>query len=124
MSEQEELEKQLSDAFHLMYDGLPEPAQLCYRTHRIVAVNPSGAAYGRVPGENCAKGCAGLKAGLCRHAQMLKNEKTTWLQMPKGEGGPMMTTFWIPVTGHPEYYIHFGIGVTIDYSVRKNEEVA
>ena len=25
------------------------------------------------------------------------------------------------VAGHPDYYVHFGIGVTIDYSARPTE---
>ena len=44
MTEQEQIEKNLSEAFHLMYDGLPEPVQLCHKTYRVVAVNPAGAA--------------------------------------------------------------------------------
>ena len=32
MTEQEQIEKNLSEAFHLMYDGLPEPVQLCHKT--------------------------------------------------------------------------------------------
>ena len=44
-TEQEQIEKNLSEAFHLMYDGLPEPVQLCHKTYRVVSVNPAGAAY-------------------------------------------------------------------------------
>ena len=42
MTEQEQIEKNLSETFHLMYDGLPEPVQLCHKTYRVVAVNPAG----------------------------------------------------------------------------------
>ena len=45
MTEQEELEAKLSEAFHLMYDGLPEPVQLCHKTYRVVAVNPTVATF-------------------------------------------------------------------------------
>ena len=33
MTEQEQIEKNLSEAFHLMYDGLPEPVS--FATRRI-----------------------------------------------------------------------------------------
>ena len=122
MTEQEQIEKSLSEAFHLMYDGLPEPVQLCHKTYRVVAVNPAGAAFGRVPGQVCAQGCPGLKAGLCRQAQMRKAGVTTWRYTEKTENTPRMTTFWIPVAGNPDYYVHFGIGVTIDYAARPTEE--
>ena len=79
----EQIEKSLSEAFHLMYDGLPEPVQLCHKTYRVVAVNPAGAAFGRSPGQVCAQGCPGLKAGLCRQAQMRKAGTTTWLYTEK-----------------------------------------
>ncbi|MCR5165481.1 MAG: hypothetical protein K6C40_15890 [Thermoguttaceae bacterium] len=52
---------------------------------------------------------------------MRKTGATTWLYTEKTESAPCMTTFWIPVTGHPDYYVHFGIGVTIDYSARPTE---
>ena len=89
MTDQEELEAKLGEAFHLMYDGLPEPVQLCHKTYRVVAVNPACAAYG------------------------LHTEKT--------ENSPCATTFWIPVAGYPDYYVHFGIGVTIDFAARPTE---
>ena len=54
MTEQEQIEKSLGEAFHLMYDGLPEPVQLCHKTYRVIAVNPAGAAFGRVPGASYA----------------------------------------------------------------------
>ena len=122
MTEQEQIEKNLSEAFHLMYDGLPEPVQLCHKTYRIVAVNPAGEAFGRLPGQMCSQGCPALKAGLCRQAQMRKAGVTTWRYTEKTENAPRMTTFWIPVAGHPDYYVHFGIGVTIDYVARPTEE--
>ena len=122
MSEQEQTEATLSEAFHLMYDGLPEPVQLCHKTYRVVAVNPACERYGRKPGVVCAQGCPGLKAGLCRQAQMRKAGTTTWLYTEKTETTPRMTTFWIPVAGYPDYYVHFGIGVTIDFAARPTEE--
>ena len=121
MTEQEQIERNLSEAFHLMYDGMPEPVQLCHKTYRIVAVNPAGAAFGRSPGQMCSQGCPGLKAGLCRQAQMRKAGVTTWRYTEKTENAPRMTTFWIPVAGNPDYYVHFGIGVTIDYAARPTE---
>ncbi|MCR4574858.1 MAG: hypothetical protein K5787_13960 [Lentisphaeria bacterium] len=121
-SVQEQVEAELSKAFHLLCDAFPEPMALCHRTHRVVAVNPAAEAYGRVVGMNCARNCASLKAGLCRQAQMMKKGKATWCHLPAAEGRPEITSYWIPVTGHPDYYFHFGVGVTIDYAERSTEE--
>jgi len=121
-SVQEQTEAELSKAFHLLCDAFPEPVQLCHRTHRIVAVNPAAESYGRAVGQNCARNCPGLKAGLCRHAQMMKKGKSTWFHLPDGGNGRPSTAYWIPVTGHPEYYVHFGVGVTIDYAAQPTED--
>ena len=50
MTEQEELEAKLSEVFHLMYDGMLEPVQLCHKAYRVVAGNPACGRYGRMPG--------------------------------------------------------------------------
>ena len=121
-SAQEQVEAELSKVFHLLCDAFPEPMSLCHRTHRVVAVNPAAEAYGRIAGMNCAKNCLGFKAGLCRHVQMMKKGKAAWFHRPAGEGTREMTSYWIPVSGHPDYYWHFGTGVTIDYAERRTEE--
>lgn len=122
MTEQEQIEKKLSEAFHLLCDVFPEPMQLCHKSHRVIAVNPAAEKYGRVVGQNCARGCPGFKAGLCRHKQMMDKGVASWFNYPGGDGRPNSTTFWIPVTGYPDYYFHFGIGVTIDYAATPTEE--
>lgn len=120
--EQEQIEMKLSEAFHLLCDAFPEPMQLCHKSHRIVAVNPAAEKYGRVVGKNCARGCWGFKAGLCRHIQMMKENKTTWFHLP-GEGERRPTTmYWVLLDGYPDYYLHFGVGVTIDYAAQPTEE--
>ena len=52
---------------------------------------------------------------------MRKSGVTTWLHTEKTENSPCATTFWIPVAGYPDYYVHFGIGVTIDFAARPTE---
>ena len=120
--EQEQIEKKLSEAFHLLCDAFPEPMQLCHKSHRVIAVNPAAEKYGRTVGQNCARGCPGFKAGLCRHKQMMDKGVASWFNYPGGDGRPNSTAFWIPVTGYPDYYFHFGIGVTIDYAATPTEE--
>ena len=118
----EQVEAELSKTFHLLCDAFPEPMALCHRTHRVVAVNPAAEAYGRVVGTNCAKNCPSFKAGLCRHALMMKKGKATWCHKSAGNGNREITSYWVPVIGHPDYYWHFGVGVTIDYAERPTEE--
>ena len=120
--EQNLIEMELSKAFHLLCDPFPEPVALCHRTHRVIAVNPAAEQFGRTVGSNCAKGCPALKAGLCRQAQMVKKGKATWQHLPDTGNGHPSISYWIPVSGHPDYYWHFGIGITIDYAKNPTEE--
>ena len=121
-SEQNQIEAELSKAFHLLCDAFPEPMTLCHRTHRVIAVNPAADKYGRKVGSKCAKGCPALKSGLCRQALMVKKGKATWRHMSDMGNGQPSTSYWIPVAGHPDYYWHFGIGITIDYAKNPTEE--
>ena len=121
-SEQNRIEVELSKAFHLLCDAFPEPMTLCHRSHRVIAVNPAAEKYGRTAGSNCARGCPALKAGLCRQAHMVKKEKATWRHLPDTGNGHPSTSYWIPVSGHPDYYWHFGIGITVDYAKNPTEE--
>ena len=121
-SVQNQIEEELSKAFHLLCDSFPEPMALCHRSHRVIAVNPAADQYGRIVGSNCAKDCPALKAGLCRQALMVKKGKATWCHLSDGGNGRPSTSYWIPVTGHPDYYFHFGIGITIDYAKNPTEE--
>ena len=57
MTEQEQIETKLNEAFHLLCDAFPEPMQLCHKSHRVIAVNPAAEKYGRTVGQNCARGC-------------------------------------------------------------------
>lgn len=120
--EQEQIEKKLSEAFHLMCDGFPEPMQLCHKTHRIVAVNPAAEKYGRVPGANCARNCPSLKAGLCRRLLMTQKNRTTWFHLPAEGERRASTAYWIQIDGYPDYYLHFGIGITINYEANPTED--
>ena len=52
---------------------------------------------------------------------MREQEELEWLHTEKTETTPCATTFWIPVAGNPDYYVHFGIGVTIDFAARTTE---
>lgn len=52
---------------------------------------------------------------------MREQEELEWPHTEKTETTPCATTFWIPVAGNPDYYVHFGIGVTIDFAARTTE---
>lgn len=109
-------EPQLIEAFHLMYDHFPEPASLIHKSRLVIAVNPACALIKRKPGLTCARqgsaeahrGCLAGEAINSHQAQFRKISITT----PEKRD---ITAFWLPIDGHPDFYVHFAVGATRDY---------
>lgn len=117
MNAEIQVDEKLIEAFHLMFDHYPEPAQLTHKSKRIIALNAACKAIGRDVGMICAahgnpeahKGCLASRA--------IQEHKTQWKMMEnpvQGKQNPVI--FWLPVDGYPDYYIHFGVGSSLDYS--------
>ncbi len=77
------------------------------------AVNEACTKLGGVVGIKCSsiggperhKGCLANQALASQRATYSKNQSD----------GKTIIDFWIPVVDHPDIYVHFGIGTTIDY---------
>ncbi len=108
------------EAFHLMWGNFPEPASLVHKSREVMAVNKAHRVLGRLaPGMNCArtgspeahKGCLGnqaLASGQAAYSTGVYN-------------GKEIIAYWLPLDGHPEYFIHFGVGTTIEYKSSPSE---
>lgn len=109
------IDEKVIEAFHLMYDNFPEPAQLAHKSKRIVALNPASEAIGRRPGMICAKhgppeahtGCLAVKA--------VKEQETKWV-IKEDPAGQKFAVLWLPVAGHPDFFIHFSAGKLAFYN--------
>ncbi len=110
---QSELDE-LTRAFHLMWGSFPEPVQLTYKNREIIALNAACEKFGRSKGMKCSshgapeahKGCLANRAMSTQQPVFKKNTN----------GDKEMITYWLPVAGYPDIFIHFGVGVTIDYN--------
>ena len=83
---QNQIEAELSKAFHLLCDAFPEPMALCHRSHRVIAVNPAAEKYGRIVGTNCAKGCPGAEGRTVpagAHGEKGKNDLVSFARWRK-----------------------------------------
>lgn len=117
MEKQYQVDDGLLQAFHLMYDNFPEPVQLTHKSRTILAINPAGKAAGKDVGLVCAK--LGPPEGhkICQANKALKDQKTTWAYVDATPtGGRKFVTFWLPIAGYPDFYIHFSCGNRLDYS--------
>jgi len=111
-----EIDEKLIEAFHLMYDHFPEPATLVHKSRRVMAVNPACKIIGREPGMICARqGSAAAHKG-CLAGEAVKSHQAKFRKIIiEAPDRRSITAFWLPVDGHPDFYIHFAVGATMDY---------
>lgn len=106
------------DAFHLMWDNFPEPASLVHKTTEVIAVNK---AHFLQPGVRCARtGRNGPHIG-CRAQESLKKQQPIscigFSPVEKKE----VVGYWLPLDDYPNYFIHTGIRLLVNYEDQKVE---
>ncbi|SBV95078.1 conserved hypothetical protein [uncultured delta proteobacterium] len=117
MSRETHVDEKILEAFHLMYDHFPESVTLVHKTKQIVAVNAAGKAAGREPGMFCIKQGRPEDHAICRAAKAVAKHRAQWVKAsPSQDPDKSFVAFWLPVDGHPDFYVHFSIGYRVDYS--------
>ena len=79
-----------------------------------MAVNKAHLKLGYLkPGMNCAKtGPPGAHKGCLANKALATGEASYVLaKMVDKE----LIAYWLPLDGYPEFFVHFGVGTTIDY---------
>ncbi|UQZ88972.1 hypothetical protein C4J81_07090 [Deltaproteobacteria bacterium Smac51] len=101
------VDEKLVEAFHLMYDSFPGVAQLNHKSRLIVAANPAARAFGREEGMICHQHGSPEQHKGCLAEKVLKEGREQSAYNPPMADGTGLTVFWLPIQGHPDYYIHF-----------------
>ena len=101
-------EQELVKAFHMMWDNYPESVRLIDRKFRVVAGNPAYRNMGGQVDVKCNVGDPALHRG-CQAIHCLKTRETKTLQTEVE--GVKWDTYWIPVEGCEDYYVHFTNGL-------------
>lgn len=106
------VDQSVIDAFKLMWGNFPEYVMLADKDYNIIAVN-SDKFEGYKVGMTCApdgkphKGCPAAKA--------LKTGRPMFYKYHDPMKNRDIIAYWLPLEGHPELYVHFGVGVNLDY---------
>ena len=119
MSSEKSLPASIIEAFHCMWGNFPEPVSLVHKSREVMAVNKACQKKGYLkPGMNCAKvgGPEAHKGCLANKALATKEAVYAALKSENRD----IIAYWLPLDDYPEFFIHFGVGVTIDY---KNDKV-
>jgi hypothetical protein len=111
--EQDMIDTKVIEAFKLMWGNFPEPVTLVHRSREVIAVNAACEGIGRVKGMNCAKHGAPEAHRGCLGNQALQTQQPAFVKKKAGEKD--IICYWLPIDGYPDYFVHFGVGVTIDY---------
>ncbi len=112
-------EEEVVRAFHLMWDSYPEQVRLIDRRYRVVAGNPAYIGAGGQTEVQCNVGPAEMHRG-CQAMNALRSGETRSVCHQAGD--TRVESFWIPVAGEGEYYVHFTNG--LNEVIRKMTEQA
>ena len=110
-------EETIVQAFHLMWDAYPEQVRLIHRSFRVVAGNPAYIMAGGQTEVKCNVGPAEFHKG-CQAMASLKSGETKSQRSQVGD--TLWESFWVPVAGEEDYYVHFTNG--LNESIRKYVE--
>ncbi len=123
MSDLQEHEKKLADAFEMMWGKYPDVARLIRRGFNVVAANDVCKSFAHmVPGYNAGVKCNGGDPADhrgCRAMLALKsNEAQCYVEEREGM---KITSYWLPIAGEADYFVHFSTGCKEYLDKHKND---
>ena len=116
------IDSRVVEAFHMMWGSFPEPVALIHKSREVMAVNAKCLSTGRMDvGMNCAMpGLSDCHKG-CLADQALDSRKATFRK--RVYGTREIISYWIPVDGYPEFFVHFGVGVSVNYNEMADQTI-
>jgi hypothetical protein len=116
------LPTEVIEAFDTMWGNFPEPASLVHKSFYVMAVNKAHKKTGALKAgmrcidsgpPQCHAGCLAQKAVKEKHAEYRYNKY----------GEIESVGFWIPLDDYPEFFLHFTVGLTINYKTKQENNL-
>lgn len=104
-------------AFHLMWDPFPHSVLLIKKSRTIVDANAKALNRGVALGSKCyalGKGSSGVHPGCLADEALEAGEARRIFSLRDGRA---MDTYWLPIVGEEDLFIHFTI-----YSTKNKEK--
>ncbi|WP_029917473.1 hypothetical protein [Pelobacter seleniigenes] len=98
--------------FHLYWDNFTAPVILVHKDRTVIAVNKAAEPMGCIPGTRCSDRGPKEAHQNCLANFALKGNRTERSVEYVNMVGMVLDTYWIPLAGEPDLYIHFGIDIT------------
>lgn len=107
-----EVSDDIRNSFHLFWDNFPFPVMLVHKNRTIIEANKAGQAVGCPVGTRCVdmgekNHHAGCRANVALREQSGIREVGYIEHM-----GVVLDSYWIPLAGADDLYVHFGIDIT------------
>ena len=107
-----EISEEMHRNFHLFWDNFPFPVMLVHKDRTIIDRNTAGVTAGYTAGSRCTdlgnmddhRGC------LANHALREKTAKRAVGYVEAA--GAVFDTYWIPLAGSEDLYLHFFTDIT------------
>ncbi len=110
-----DLNQDLQSHFHLFWDNFPFPVMLVHKDRTILDRNRAAADSGCVLGTRCVeRGPLEAHRG-CLANQALREQTAKRKVQYVDFLGVVMDSYWIPLPGYDDLFVHFGIDIT-DYA--------
>jgi hypothetical protein len=107
------IKKETIEAFNLMWDELPHVVFLLKKSREVIAVNKTAKAYGINPGIKCYELTGKTKVcDACKANAALKECTAMRHTGYEEKVGMVMDTYWLPIAGEKDLYVHFSIDIT------------
>lgn len=115
-------EKEIIQAFHLMWGNFPEPVMITQKSREIIAVNKKAEELGLTVGIKCSSVGKPENHKGCRCNEAVETGEVICCTY-EGIFGKAYG-FWIPIPEKPEWIIHFGVGATFEYKkISRGKEI-
>ena len=107
-----EISEEIRRNFHLFWDNFPFPVMLIYKDRSILDRNRSAEEIGIPVGVRCTDLSVGDSCKCCQASQALKEQRGKHLVSYYAPMGKVLDSYWIPLVGEADLYLHFGIDIT------------
>lgn len=98
--------------FNLFYDNFPAPVILVHRDRTILAMNRTAAAAGYRTGIRCSDMGKKEHHRACLANKALSEQTATRLVAYFDFAGAVLDSYWIPLAGSDELFVHFAADIT------------
>ena len=109
------VDKSVIDAFRMMWGQFPEGVMLIDKRRNILAVNAACASLGFAEGMICSKMGSPESHKGCLANKALAEQKAKFRKISMNE--KEFISFWVPVDGQDDIFLHFTVGMMVDYGI-------